>query len=190
LTISGRRRSRQPDRRALSTLVLTVTVVVGVVFALGLRRSTETAVIGSPAEVSGTVAPPLAGRTLDGGYFDLTTVRGHVLLVNVFASWCGPCRDELPLLVDAKRHWSAQGLRLVGLDVRDGTQAVRALLRETGAEALTVLPDPDGTRAVAWGVRGVPETFVVDRDGRIVHRQQGAITRQWLEQWVAPLLAR
>ncbi|MBM0237955.1 hypothetical protein JNW88_13790 [Micromonospora sp. ATA32] len=76
------------------------------------------------------------------------------------------------------------------MNVRDGSEAVRALLDETGATGLTVLPDPDGTRAIDWGVRGVPETFVVDRDGRIVDRQRGVVTRQWLEQRVAPLLTR
>lgn len=189
MSLPGHRRPR-PDARALPTLVLAVTVVVGVVLALGLRSSTEPARGGSTVDLTGMAAPALSGPTLDGGHFDLAAARGHVLLVNVFASWCGPCRDELPLLLDAKRRWSAQGLRLVGLNIRDGTEAVRALLRETGAEALTVLPDPDGSRAVDWGVRGVPETFVVDRDGRIIQRQQGAVTRQWLEQRVAPLLAR
>jgi cytochrome c biogenesis protein CcmG/thiol:disulfide interchange protein DsbE len=175
--------------RVWPALVLTVTVAVGVVVALGLRSGPP-----PPDSAAGTPGPPvpapaLSGPTLDGGRFDLTDAHGHVLLVNVFASWCGPCRDELPLLVDAGRRWSPQGLRVVGLNVRDGADAVRALLDETGATGLTVLPDPDGTRAVDWGVRGVPETFVVDRDGRIVDRQRGVVTRQWLEQRVAPLLA-
>jgi cytochrome c biogenesis protein CcmG, thiol:disulfide interchange protein DsbE len=183
---SARRRPREGPR-VLLALLLAVTVAVAVVFGLGLRSSPEPAP-GSAADLTGAAVTALTGSTLDGGHFDLADARGHVLLINVFASWCGPCRDELPLLVDAKRRWSVQGLRLVGLSIRDGTPAVRALLRETGATDLTVLPDPDGTRAVAWGVRGVPETFVVDRDGRIVRRQQGVVTRQWLEQWVAPLL--
>ncbi|MDZ5442278.1 redoxin domain-containing protein [Micromonospora sp. 4G57] len=183
---AGRRPRRVP---VWPVLVLAVTVVVGVVVALGLRS-----VPTPPGGGAGTAGPPvpapaLSGPTLDGGRFDLADAHGHVLLVNVFASWCGPCRDELPLLVDAGRRWSPQGLRLVGLNVRDGGEAVRALLAETGATGLTVLPDPDGTRAVDWGVRGVPETFVVDRDGRIVDRQRGVVTRQWLEQRVAPLLA-
>jgi cytochrome c biogenesis protein CcmG/thiol:disulfide interchange protein DsbE len=173
--------------RPLPALVLAATVAVGVIFGLGLRSSPEPTP-KSTTDLTGAAAPELSGPTLDGGHFDLADARGQVLLINVFASWCGPCRDELPLLVDANRHWSPQGLRLVGLNIRDGTAAVRALLRETGAGDLTVLPDPEGTRAVAWGVRGVPETFVVDRDGRIVGRQQGAVTRHWLEQRVVPLL--
>ncbi|MEV0393537.1 TlpA family protein disulfide reductase [Polymorphospora rubra] len=172
-------------RRPLPAATLLVTAVLGVVFALGLHRAAGPA----PDPAAGAPAPALAGPTLDGGHFDLAENRGRVLLVNVFASWCGPCRRELPLLVDAERQWSAQGVRLVGLNVKDGTTAVRALLKETGTESMTVLPDPDGTLAVGWGARGVPETFVVDRDGRIADRIRGEVTRQWLEQRVGPLLA-
>ncbi|MFG2052550.1 TlpA family protein disulfide reductase [Micromonospora sp. NPDC048930] len=168
--------------------VLALTVAVGTLAALGLRAPATPAAEEAPT-VTGAPAPALSGTTLDGGQFALSDARGQVVLVNVFASWCGPCREELPLLVDAERSWSPRGLRLVGLNIRDGTEAVRALLDETGATGLTVVPDPDGTRAVQWGVRGVPETFVVGRDGRLVDRRQGVVTRQWLEQRIAPLLA-
>ncbi|GAA2706332.1 TlpA family protein disulfide reductase [Micromonospora olivasterospora] len=181
-----RRRFRPP--RPGPALVLALTGVLGAVFALGLRSPAPPPDTATNGATPGP-APALAGATLDGGRFDLADARGEVVLVNVFASWCGPCRDELPLLVDAGRRWSPHGLRLVGLNVRDGAEAVRALLEQTGAQGLTVLPDPDGTRAVDWGVRGVPETFLVDRNGRVVDRQRGVVSRQWLEQRVAPLLA-
>ncbi|MGN9779132.1 TlpA family protein disulfide reductase [Micromonospora sp. H33] len=170
-------------------LMLVLTVAVGTVVALGLRSPSTPLDAGAPSGLTPVPAPALTGTTLDGGRFDLTDARGHVLLVNVFASWCGPCRDELPLLVETQRQWSPRGLRLVGLNIRDGAEAVRALLDDTGAREFTVLPDPDGARAIDWGVRGVPETFLVDRDGRIVDRQHGVVTRQWLEQRVAPLLS-
>ncbi|MFE9690175.1 TlpA family protein disulfide reductase [Micromonospora sp. NPDC005806] len=173
--------------RAGPATVLAITVAVGALITFGLRPP-ATPTPDAPT-VRGTPAPALSGATLDGGRFVLAEARGEVVLVNVFASWCGPCRDELPLLVDVERSWSPRGLRLVGLNIRDGTDAVRALLEETGATGLTVVPDPDGTRAVEWGVRGVPETFVVGRDGRLVDRRQGVVTRQWLEQRIAPLLA-
>ncbi|MFI7427677.1 TlpA family protein disulfide reductase [Micromonospora sp. NPDC049836] len=135
-------------------------------------------------------APALTGTTLDGARFDLAALHGQVVLVNVFASWCGPCRDELPLLAETARRWSPNGLRVVGLNLRDGPDAVRALLQEARAgDALTVLPDPDGARAIEWGVRGVPETYLVDRDGRIVAHQPGVVTRQWLDDRLSPLLA-
>ncbi|MEV1329399.1 TlpA disulfide reductase family protein [Micromonospora costi] len=169
----------------LTALLLVVTV--GGLLAAGLRSGSEPPpAAGDPTPVP---APALSGATLDGGRFDLAGARGQVVLVNVFASWCGPCRDELPLLAEAARRWSPRGLRIVGLNLRDGPEAVRALLAETGVADLTVLPDPDGTRAVAWGVRGVPETFVVDREGQIVARRQGVVDRAWLDRWVAPRLA-
>lgn len=174
--------------RAGPAMVLALTVAVGALVVVGLRAPDPSNPEQTPA-VAGRPAPALSGATLDGGRFALADVRGQVVLVNVFASWCGPCRDELPLLVDAERTWSTRGLRLVGLNIRDGTDAVRALLDDTGATGLTVVPDPDGTRAVEWGVRGVPETFVVGRDGRLVDRRQGVVTRQWLEQRITPLLA-
>ncbi|MCW3818582.1 redoxin domain-containing protein [Micromonospora sp. DR5-3] len=174
--------------RAWPATVLALTLAVGALVAVGLRAPAASEPGGTPS-VAGAPAPALSGTTLDGGRFALAEARGQVVLVNVFASWCGPCRDELPLLVDTERSWSPRGLRVVGLNIRDGVDAVRALLDETGATGLTVVPDPDGTRAVEWGVRGVPETFVVDRDGRLVDRRQGVVTRQWLEQRIAPLLA-
>ncbi|MFR9778600.1 TlpA family protein disulfide reductase [Micromonospora sp. MS34] len=181
------RRHRPAALRAGPAVVLALTVAAGALIAFGLRTPATPATPDLAA--APTPAPALSGATLDGGRFDLAAARGHVVLVNVFASWCGPCRDELPVLVDAERRWSPRGLRLVGLNVRDGTEAVRALLTETGATDLTVMPDPAGTRSVDWGVRGVPETFLVDRDGRIVDRRRGVVTRAWLAQRVGPLLA-
>ncbi|MFB6391871.1 TlpA family protein disulfide reductase [Polymorphospora lycopeni] len=175
-------------RRPAPVLALLLTAVLGIVLAVGLHRAAGSAPDAAAGAAPGAPAPALAGPTLDGGHFDLADARGRVVLVNVFASWCGPCRRELPLLVDVSRRWSAQGVQLVGINVKDGTAAVRALLAETGAESMTVLRDPDGTLAVGWGARGVPETFVVDRDGRIVDRRRGEVTRQWLEQRVGPLL--
>ncbi|MFG3417796.1 TlpA family protein disulfide reductase [Micromonospora sp. NPDC048063] len=172
--------------RLWPALVLVVTAAVGAGLAAGLDTPDRSAPVGAS---TGDPAPPIAGTTLDGGRFDLAEVRGHPVLVNVFASWCGPCRDELPLLAEAGRQGRPAGLRVVGINLRDGPDAVRALLRETGAEAMTVVPDPDGTLAIGWGVRGVPETFLVDRDGRVVDRRQGVVTRQWLEQRLGPLLA-
>ncbi|NES16913.1 MULTISPECIES: TlpA disulfide reductase family protein [Micromonospora] len=181
----SRRAGRSWWRRIRPTpaVLLLLTVGLGITLATGVRSGSGTA--GQQPRA----APALAGTTLTGERFDLAAARGHVVVVNVFASWCGPCRDELPMLVETARQWSPQGLRVVGLNLRDGPDAVRALLAQAHADDLTVLPDPDGTRAVEWGVRGVPETFVVDRDGRIVAHQPGVVTGQWLREHLSPLLA-
>ena len=192
---SPTRRPRRPAwlagtrPRWIPLLALLAVVVLGLALAAG-TAGTGTDNAGQPAtRAPGTAAPPLAGQTLTGERFDLATLRGQVVLVNVFASWCAPCRAELPLLIAAQRRWSAQGLRVVGVDVRDSTESVHALLDETQAQDLTVLPDPAGTTAVEWGARGVPETFLVDRNGRVVQWAQGPLTAQWVDQRLAPLLA-
>ncbi|MFY1671475.1 TlpA family protein disulfide reductase [Plantactinospora sp. WMMB334] len=190
---SGRRRRKPTLRLAYGPvpvigLVAALALVAVVVAAVGTAAGGNG---GDPAAGSGRPvadAPGLAGRTLDGEPFDLAELRGQVVLVNVFASWCGPCQDELPLLVDAGRRWSGRDLRLVGLAVRDSEVALRALLERTGARDLAVLPDPAGSTAVDWGVRGVPETFLLDRHGRIVDRMIGPVTARWLDERLAPLL--
>ncbi|MGI5149359.1 TlpA family protein disulfide reductase [Plantactinospora sp. CA-294935] len=164
--------------------MLGLVTVLGAVGLAGTRG-------GGPAVApggAGAVAPSLAGRTLAGAPFDLAGLRGQVVLVNVFASWCGPCQDELPLLIDAGRRWSGRDLRMVGLAVRDSEVAIRALLDRTGARDLPVLPDPAGVTAVDWGIRGVPETFLLDRSGRIADRMTGPVTTRWLDERLTPLL--
>ncbi|MEN3614509.1 TlpA family protein disulfide reductase [Plantactinospora sp. ZYX-F-223] len=175
----------RPGRRRLTlTLVLGLVTMLGAVGLAATRGGGPAAAPGTP----GTTAPALAGRTLAGAPFDLAGLRGQVVLVNIFASWCGPCQHELPLLVDAERRWSGRDLRMVGLAVRDSEVAVRALLDRTGARDLPVLPDPAGTTAVDWGVRGVPETFLLDRAGRIADRMIGPVTARWLDERLTPLL--
>lgn len=163
---------------------------LGVVLTAGLRfeGTGEGAATGPATQVKDEAAAPLAGRTLDGGRFDLADLRGQVVVVNVWASWCAPCREELPLLAETARQWSGKGLSVVGLNVRDKDAAARQMLAETGAENLTVVTDPEGTLAVDWGVVGVPETFVVDRDGHVRVRAMGVVTRQWLDQHVLALV--
>jgi cytochrome c biogenesis protein CcmG/thiol:disulfide interchange protein DsbE len=175
--------------RWIPLLALLAVAALGLALAAGTSGNGQGAAGGMASRAPGAPAPALARQTLTGDPFDLAALRGQVVLVNIFASWCGPCRNELALLAEAQRRWSARGLHVVGVDVRDSAEAVRALLDETGAGNLTVLPDPTGTTAVDWGARGVPETFLVDRDGRIAHWEPGPLTAQWLDQRVTPLMA-
>lgn len=157
---------------------------VGALLMVALLSDARPAAAG----LVGRPAPVLAGETLDGGTADLADLRGSVVLVNVWASWCGPCREELPLLVSTQSRYGDQGLEVLGLNMRDGPVAARALLAETGAESLTSVVDPDGGTAVGWGVRGVPETFLVDRDGVLRARFFGAVTEEWVQEEVVPWL--
>jgi cytochrome c biogenesis protein CcmG/thiol:disulfide interchange protein DsbE len=179
-------------RKALMAML--VVTAVGVLTATlwhGLYQQPDTSVsAASPVTVERSQpAPSLSGKTLPGKHFDLAALRGSVVLINVWASWCEPCRTELPVVTAAARGWSAYGLVLVGLDVRDDPGQARALLAQLDPQAtMTVVADPAGAAAVDWGVRGVPETFVIDRSGLLRVWAQGAVTQAWLERWVRPLL--
>jgi cytochrome c biogenesis protein CcmG, thiol:disulfide interchange protein DsbE len=172
------------QRLLWSALAGTTLVALALPLAAGLRADppdrTASASAGPVTQVRDEAAPPLVGATLAGGRFDLSASRGQVVVVNVWASWCAPCRQELPLLATIARQWTGQGVLLVGLDVRDEERDARDLLAAVGATDLTVLPDPRGTTAVGWGVSGVPETFIVDRTGRVRVHAQGAVTADWL----------
>ncbi len=127
---------------------------------------------------------------MERGRFDLAEQRGQVVLVNVWASWCGPCRTEFPVLAAAARDLGPRGLVVVGINTQDSREKAQAFLREMGGAAYPSLSDTDGTHAINWGTFGVPETFLVDRDGTVRERLAGEVTAEWIDQNVVPLLDR
>jgi DsbE subfamily thiol:disulfide oxidoreductase len=128
--------------------------------------------IGSP--LVGKAAPELAGTTLDGAPFDLAAHRGSPVLVNFWASWCGPCREEFPLLEDAAKRHAAEGLVVVGALYKDDADPARTFVTEQGATWPTVA-DPERTIGSAWKVLGPPQTFFIDREGIIRDVQVGQV---------------
>ena len=123
--------------------------------------------------------PRLRGRTLEGGRLDVSDWRGHVVVANMWGSWCGPCREEAPDLARAYQDTKSAGVRFVGIDTRDNDDAARAFVREF-AIGYPSLVDEDGQLMLAFGrtipVSAVPSTVVVDARGRIAARVIGAIT--------------
>jgi DsbE subfamily thiol:disulfide oxidoreductase len=145
---------------------------------------------GPAPSLIGAPAPPLRGEDLDGQLQDLTDLRGQVVVVNVWASWCPPCEAEIPILLDAQRRYADQGLAVLGIATQDRPAAAREAAAAWGADAYPSIPDADGKLAVTWGTRGVPETFVVDRDGVVVERHIGPVTAQWLDDRLEPVMRR
>ena len=120
--------------------------------------------------------PPAAVRpAADGPY-----------LVNFFASWCAPCRIEHPALMALK----AQGVRIVGVSYKDKPEASKGFIDELGNPFTTIVLDPDGRAGVEYGVSGVPETFAVGADGRILAKHTGPLTPEAAEALAARLDAR
>lgn len=182
--MSDTRRSRRWPGLVVAAIGV---LVLGVVLATGIGQD-DTDTAGPATQLRDEPAPALTANTLSGEPFDLEELRGHVVVVNVMASWCAPCRTELPILARTAARWSDLGLRVVGLAMRDDEAELRSLLDETGASGLPVIFDRTGAEAVRWGATGVPETYVVDRDGRLRVRALGPITEAWVERHVVPLL--
>jgi cytochrome c biogenesis protein CcmG/thiol:disulfide interchange protein DsbE len=112
----------------------------------------------------GEAAPPLVGETLDGGRFDLADLRGKVVVVNFWATWCAPCREELPQLVALARRLEPSGVALVTVDVDTDKAPAKALLATLGLAPVAVW-DPKGAIAGKFEPPAMPSTFVVGRDG-------------------------
>ncbi|SNB51998.1 cytochrome c biogenesis protein CcmG, thiol:disulfide interchange protein DsbE [Arboricoccus pini] len=170
--------------RWLFLLPLFVFVGVGGFLAVGLTRDPEklpSALIDKP--VPAFDLPPLAGRE-DGGLKTADLGHGQVMLVNVFASWCIPCKVEHPMLM----RLAKEGIPVVGINYKDKPEDVARFLAEMGSPYQKIGADRDGRAAIDFGVYGVPETFIIGKDGKIAYRLAGAIQERELEENIRPVL--
>jgi thiol-disulfide isomerase/thioredoxin len=120
--------------------------------------------------------PEFSGRTLQGSTLSVSALKGKVLILNFWASWCVECRPEMPVLEQLHREFAPRGLAIVGVNAREGTETVRRYAKELGLTFPLVL-DPGGRINALYGVIGLPTTFVVGRDGRAVALAIGP--REW-----------
>lgn len=165
---------------------LVVFVLIGLGLAIGLTlnpREIPSALIGKP--VPEFSLPPVQGRTLGLATADLKT--GEPSVVNVFASWCVPCRVEHPLLLALKRDGIAP---IHGLNYKDDPADVAKWLDQLGDPFTRTGADRNGRVGIDWGVYGVPETFVVGKDGRIAYKLVGPITEQNLAAALKPQIEK
>jgi thiol-disulfide isomerase/thioredoxin len=118
----------------------------------------------------GSVAPTFALKQVGGGAIDLNALRGHVVVVNFFATWCPPCRAETPDLISAERRYSSGGVIFIGVDDRESAQLVSVWAKQKGVKFRLAL-DADGKVEERYDIRAIPTTFVLDRNGVIRYRQ-------------------
>lgn len=168
-------------------------VVVGaVVWALtaggGTPESPPSGVSAPGIATVGSPAPDFELATFDGEPFRLSDQRGRVVLVNFWASWCNPCRKEFPLFAEVYERYRADGLVIAGVASRDISSDSRDFAREEGAEWPLMSDRSDQTVARAYGVRALPQTFFVDRDGRIAERMYGIPSAARLDGLIRRLL--
>jgi cytochrome c biogenesis protein CcmG/thiol:disulfide interchange protein DsbE len=132
------------------------------------------ALIGHPAPQ--TSLPPLQGLLSNGAQvsgLDPANFKGKVSVVNVWASWCVPCHDEAPLLTELAKD---NRLQVIGINYKDGRDNASRFLGRYGNPFRIVGVDGNGRAAIEWGVYGVPETFVVGHDGKVVYKLVGPVT--------------
>ena len=178
-------------RIALFVLPLVGLVALLGVFAVSLNRDPSyipSVLINKPAP--DFALPPVAGTGAPG--FDTDALKGHVSIVNVWASWCVPCHDEAPLMLALGQDTRLRELRLqfVGINYKDAADNARRFLGRYGNPFDRVGVDANGRASIDWGVYGVPETFVVGRDGAIAYKLVGPITPDNLETVLKPEIAK
>ena len=182
-----------PGRRRfllLLPLILFLALAALFLYRLGSGDPSRlpSALIGRP--VPPTELPPVAGLERDGRQIPgivPADFRGAVSLVNVWASWCVPCHDEAPLLMqlaDDKR------IRIVGINYKDQPSNARRFLGRYGNPFAAAGADQSGRASIDWGVYGVPETFLVGRDGRIAYKLVGPITPQNFDAVLKPAIEK
>jgi cytochrome c biogenesis protein CcmG/thiol:disulfide interchange protein DsbE len=171
-------------RRWIFLLPIVIFGLLAAGFYLGLGRDTNTL----PSALIDRPAPEFTLPPLDEGQpgFSTADLKGQVSLVNTFASWCAPCREEHPVLNTLAQ---TKRVRIFGIDYKDKPDAARAWIGALGNPYTRIGADT-GRVGIDWGVYGVPETFVIDATGRIRYKHVGPLTQADIERTILPLVAR
>ncbi len=179
-------------RNILALLPLLAFLALAALFFLRLGAGDPSqlpsALIGHPAPK--TDLPPLAGLERDRKAvpgLSNATFTGAVTLVNVWASWCVPCADEVPFLEQLSKD---KRIQLVGINYKDAPDSARRFLNRYGNPFVAAGADGNGRNSIDWGVYGVPETFVVGRDGHIAYKLVGPITADNLVKMLEPEIVK
>jgi len=168
---------------ALTPLVALIALIV--LFATNIDRDPQfipSALINKP--VPKFSLPPIDDE-IDSPGFDQDDFAGQVTVVNVFASWCIPCRDEHPLLMQL----AAEGTIIYGINQKDAPENARSFLSDLGNPYTRIGADINGRASIEWGVYGVPETFVVNPQGIITYKHTGPLSPNSLETSLKPAIA-
>jgi len=177
--------SMQPGRRRPIRWLALLAVVpaLGLAVVLASRPPAATRTVRS--QLFGKRAPEITGPTIEGTRIRLSDYRGRWVLVNFFATWCVPCRQEHPdLITFRERHQAIGDAEVLGVIYSDSIEAVRQFRAEHGG-GWPMVADPDGRIALEFGVAGVPESFLISPDGTVVSKVVGGVRAADLENLLA-----
>lgn len=177
-------------RRTVSTLAVSILalLLVGLLVFGVLQTGDDSSIDQAVARAERPVAHDAALPLLDGaGTRRLADQRGRWVVVNFFASWCGPCAVEAPLLNRLQRRLAGRGT-IVGVAWNDASDDTRDFVREHGVR-YPIVRDVDRSFGDAYDVKGVPETFLIDPRGRVVALNRSELTTKWIATAVDPLIA-
>ncbi|QFT93541.1 Thiol:disulfide interchange protein CycY precursor [Roseovarius sp. THAF9] len=169
----------------LMVLPPVIFAALAAVFYIGMQREDPDAL---PSAIEGKPAPAVALTELEGKtpFTDAELRSGGVKLVNYWASWCAPCRVEHPHL----EALAEEGVTIYGVNYKDQPGNALGFLEELGDPYTAIGADPNGRMALDWGLYGVPETYVIDGDGRVVLRFPGPITERVMEGQIRPAIEK
>jgi len=173
------------SRRLIALLPLAVAAVLGAAFYRGLWNRDDRL----PSTLIGRLVPEFALPPIEGRGDGLSSedLRGEVSIVNVWASWCVPCRVEMPLLVELAQTGTVP---IHGINYKDAPDAALGFLAELGDPYTRIGTDRNGRVSIDWGVYGLPETFVVDAQGRIAYKHVGPFNHRSLEEDILSVVRR
>lgn len=181
-----------PARRVRAVLLpMLIFAAIAGLFAFALTKGDPSKL---PSALIGKAAPAIALPPLEGlveagqpmpGFATSDLPPGQPVVINFWASWCTPCVDEHPLLVHLKQR---TGVTIIGVNYKDQAANARRFLSRYGNPFTRVGTDGNGRAAIEWGVYGMPESFILDGRGVIVHKQVGPFTAETLEKHIIPLI--
>jgi cytochrome c biogenesis protein CcmG/thiol:disulfide interchange protein DsbE len=175
--------------RVFWPVVVAAALLVGLLAYGVASKGTDTTLDDAVAKGERPEAPQTAlPRLQQAGRASLADYKGKVVVLNVWASWCEPCREEVPLLQKTHEQIESKGGVVLGLDTADASNKAISFLKEMKAN-FPSLRDRDREFGRKLGVTGYPETFIIDRHGRIAALQRFPVTQKWLDEKLTPLLA-
>ena len=143
-----------------------------------------------PSPLPGKAAPTFALQMLDkASTVDLTQLRGQVVVLNFWASWCLNCRVEHSALSEVASSYEGRNVKFFGVIYNDTPENAERWIENMGGQSYPALIDPSSRTAIDYGLYGVPETFFIGKDGRVAHKQIGPSTPELLRKWIDKLLA-